>query len=104
MRRFETGVPQPSGPPLEPEKGDYIFGTRNNIHIIDLAQSVPMLHKALEAVSDVPPKAAASPVGTNQAGRHRRRASAARSITSTTLARRHLTNWRRFRFDRAAAR
>ena len=30
----------------------YIFGTRNNIHIIDLAQSVPMLHKALEAVSD----------------------------------------------------
>ena len=31
---------------------NYIFGTRNNIHIIDLAQSVPMLHKALEAVSD----------------------------------------------------
>src|ERR1700756_2665359 len=35
-----------------PKMGDYIFGTRNNIHIIDLAQSVPMLHKALEAVSD----------------------------------------------------
>jgi small subunit ribosomal protein S2 len=32
--------------------GQYIFGTRNNIHIVDLAQSVPMLHKALEAVSD----------------------------------------------------
>jgi small subunit ribosomal protein S2 len=32
--------------------GEFIFGTRNNIHIIDLAQSVPMLHKALEAVSD----------------------------------------------------
>jgi small subunit ribosomal protein S2 len=31
----------------------YIFGTRNNIHIIDLAQTVPMLHKALQAVSDV---------------------------------------------------
>jgi small subunit ribosomal protein S2 len=35
-----------------PKMGEYIFGTRNNIHIIDLAQSVPMLHKALEAVSD----------------------------------------------------
>jgi small subunit ribosomal protein S2 len=32
--------------------GKIIFGTRNNLHIIDLAQSVPMLHKALEAVSD----------------------------------------------------
>ncbi len=31
---------------------DYIFGARNNIHIIDLAQTVPMLHRALEAVSD----------------------------------------------------
>jgi small subunit ribosomal protein S2 len=30
----------------------YIFGTRNNIHIIDLAQTVPMLHQALKAVSD----------------------------------------------------
>jgi small subunit ribosomal protein S2 len=30
----------------------YIFGTRNNIHIVDLAQSVPMLHRALQAVSD----------------------------------------------------
>jgi small subunit ribosomal protein S2 len=35
-----------------PKMGDFIFGTRNNIHIIDLAQSVPLLHKALEAVSD----------------------------------------------------
>jgi small subunit ribosomal protein S2 len=30
----------------------YIFGTRNNIHIIDLAQTVPALHQALQAVSD----------------------------------------------------
>jgi small subunit ribosomal protein S2 len=30
----------------------FIFGTRNNIHIIDLAQTVPMLHRALQAVSD----------------------------------------------------
>jgi small subunit ribosomal protein S2 len=35
-----------------PKMGQYIFGTRNNIHIIDLAQSVPMLHRALQAVSD----------------------------------------------------
>ncbi len=35
-----------------PKMGTYIFGTRNNIHIIDLAQTVPMLHQALQAVSD----------------------------------------------------
>ena len=35
-----------------PKMAQYIFGTRNNIHIIDLAQSVPMLHQALKAVSD----------------------------------------------------
>lgn len=35
-----------------PKMAQYIFGTRNNIHIIDLAQSVPMLHRALQAVSD----------------------------------------------------
>jgi small subunit ribosomal protein S2 len=30
----------------------YIFGDRNNIHIIDLAQTVPLLSRALQAVSD----------------------------------------------------
>ena len=35
-----------------PKMSPYIFGTRNNIHIIDLAQTVPMLHRALQAVSD----------------------------------------------------
>jgi small subunit ribosomal protein S2 len=35
-----------------PKMAPFIFGTRNNIHIIDLAQTVPMLHRALEAVSD----------------------------------------------------
>ncbi|MCA1952069.1 MAG: 30S ribosomal protein S2 [Hyphomicrobiales bacterium] len=35
-----------------PKMAPYIFGTRNNIHIIDLAQTVPMLHRALEAISD----------------------------------------------------
>jgi small subunit ribosomal protein S2 len=35
-----------------PKMLEYIFGARNNIHIIDLAQSVPMMHRALQAVSD----------------------------------------------------
>src|SRR5437879_2266299 len=35
-----------------PKMAEFIFGTRNNIHIIDLAQTVPMLHRALGAVSD----------------------------------------------------
>ena len=35
-----------------PKMSEFIFGTRNNIHIIDLAQSVPALHRALQAVSD----------------------------------------------------
>jgi len=30
----------------------FIFGARNNIHIVDLAQTVPLLHTALQAVSD----------------------------------------------------
>src|ERR671917_786360 len=35
-----------------PKMSQYIFGTRNNIHIIDLAQTVPALFRALQAVSD----------------------------------------------------
>jgi small subunit ribosomal protein S2 len=35
-----------------PKMAPYIFGARNNIHIIDLAQTVPLLHRALQAVSD----------------------------------------------------
>ena len=35
-----------------PKMAPYIFGVRNSIHIIDLAQSVPLLHQALKAVSD----------------------------------------------------
>ncbi len=36
-----------------PKMKPYIFGVRNGIHIIDLAQTVPLLHQALVAVSDV---------------------------------------------------
>ena len=35
-----------------PKMQNFIFGTRNNIHIVDLAQTVPLLHRALQAVSD----------------------------------------------------
>lgn len=35
-----------------PKMGEYIFGDRNNIHIIDLAQTVPLLHQALVAVRE----------------------------------------------------
>jgi len=36
-----------------PKMAPFIFGSRNNIHIIDLTQTVPLLHQALVAVSDV---------------------------------------------------
>src|SRR6266498_714675 len=35
-----------------PKMREFIFGTRNNIHIIDLGQTVPLMHRALQAVSD----------------------------------------------------
>jgi small subunit ribosomal protein S2 len=35
-----------------PKMAPFIFGTRNKIHIIDLAQTVPMLHRALTAIAD----------------------------------------------------
>jgi small subunit ribosomal protein S2 len=36
-----------------PKMKPYLFGVRNNVHIIDLQQSVPMLHRALQAMRDV---------------------------------------------------
>ncbi len=35
-----------------PKMGSYIFGVRNDIHIIDLTQTVPLLHQALLAMRD----------------------------------------------------
>ncbi|APF37484.1 30S ribosomal protein S2 [Chelatococcus daeguensis] len=35
-----------------PKMESYIFGARNGIHIIDLAQTVPALYRALQAISD----------------------------------------------------
>jgi small subunit ribosomal protein S2 len=36
-----------------PKMAPFIFGARNNIHIIDLAQTVPLFHQALVKVADV---------------------------------------------------
>jgi len=36
-----------------PKMAPYIFGVRNGIHIIDLEQTVPMLHQGMEAIRDV---------------------------------------------------
>src|ERR687884_1024948 len=36
-----------------PQMEPYLFGVRNGIHIIDLEQSVPMLHRGLQAIRDV---------------------------------------------------
>ena len=36
-----------------PKMAPYIFGVRNNIHIIDLQQTVPLLQRALQVVRDV---------------------------------------------------
>jgi small subunit ribosomal protein S2 len=35
-----------------PKMKNFIYGSRNGIHIIDLSQTVPMLHQALVAVAD----------------------------------------------------
>ena len=36
-----------------PKMGSYIFGIRNGVHIIDLEQTVPLLHRALQAMQEV---------------------------------------------------
>ena len=36
----------------DPRMEPFIFGQRNNVHILDLQQTVPMLHQALQALRD----------------------------------------------------
>ena len=38
-----------------PRMGQYIYGDRNGIHIVDLTQTVPMLDQALKVVRDRKP-------------------------------------------------
>ncbi len=39
-----------------PKMAPFIYGTRENVHIMDLNQTVPMLYRAMEAVRDVAAK------------------------------------------------
>ena len=39
-----------------PKMAPYIFGARSNIHIMDLSQTVPLLHQALKQARDVAAK------------------------------------------------
>ena len=39
-----------------PKMGKYIFGVRNNIHIIDLRLTLPLLNKALESLHQITSK------------------------------------------------
>src|SRR6478609_3863665 len=36
-----------------PKMASYIYGARNDIHILDLTQTVPLLHQALVALREV---------------------------------------------------
>ncbi|MDP6031161.1 MAG: 30S ribosomal protein S2, partial [Alphaproteobacteria bacterium] len=36
-----------------PKMAPFLFGVSNKIHIIDLQQTVPMLHRAMQAIRDV---------------------------------------------------
>ncbi|WP_439105289.1 30S ribosomal protein S2, partial [Celeribacter marinus] len=39
-----------------PRMGEFIYGSRNGIHIFDLTQTVPMLDQALQVVRDTAAK------------------------------------------------
>ena len=71
-----------------PKMRPYLFGARNGVHVIDLEQTVPLLHQALVTLRDV---AAGGGrilfVGTKrQASRRSRRPPAAAASTTSTTA------------------
>jgi small subunit ribosomal protein S2 len=37
----------------DPRMRPFIFGTRNGVHILDLTQTVPLMHRALQAARDI---------------------------------------------------
>ena len=81
-----------------PKMAPFIFGARNNIHIIDLAQSVPLLHQALVKVSDVVAQAAAccssAPSGRPRRGSPMRPSAAAQYYINHRWLGGTLTNWK----------
>ena len=76
-----------------PKMASYIYGTRNDIHILDLTQTVPLLHQALVALRDVAAGGRPHPVRGHQApgvGAHRGGGQALRPILrQPSLAGRH---------------
>ena len=70
-----------------PKMSPYLFGERNGVHIIDLEQTVPMLHRALELREVVAGGGRVLFVGTKRQASERiaeAAPSAAASTTSTT--------------------
>ena len=76
-----------------PKMAPFIYGARNNIHIVDLAQTVPLLHQALVKVSDTVGQRWPRAVRRHQAdgvGRHCRRCQALGAVLhEPPLARRY---------------
>ena len=92
-----------------PKMERYIFGSRSNIHIIDLSQSIPLLHQALVKVREVAAAGGRDPVRRHQApglraDRHGRQALRP-VLCEPPLAGRHAHQLaHRLRLDRAPAR
>ncbi len=76
-----------------PKMGNFIFGVRNNIHIIDLAQTVPMLHQRIAGGIRYRRQGRPYPFRRHQApgsGRYRRRRQEVGAVLRQfALARRH---------------
>ena len=67
-----------------PKMAPYIYGSRNDIHIIDLTQTVPLLHRRFSRCATWRPAAAAfcsSAPSARRRSRSRPRRNAARNIT-----------------------
>jgi small subunit ribosomal protein S2 len=81
-----------------PKMRSYIYGSRNGIHIIDLAQTVPLLHQALVAVTETVAKGGRVLfVGTKRAASEQIAEAAKRSAQCYVNARwlgGMLTNWK----------
>ena len=81
-----------------PKMQSYIYGSRNGIHIMDLSQTVPLLHQALNAISDTVAKGGRVLfVGTKRSAQEQIAASAKQSaqyfVNSRWLGG-MLTNWK----------
>ncbi len=81
-----------------PKMGSYIYGVRNGIHILDLSQTVPLLHNALQLVTDTVAKGGRVLfVGTKRSAAEQVAESAKRSAQYYVNARwlgGMLTNWK----------